>query len=290
MDPLDHVVAVGAWRPEDVVGAFREELAALILFHERVAVLDSREDIGHVGRHAVVHVPEVEIVRCADEDRGHFAGRVLRAVDVGHEPSAVAHGDHDSAVDDGERLELLLGLVALFAGSGVEGWAWWLRREGGSRGDGGERENPDRPVHLWPPCDRVRCRSLACRDELATGRCLAIDLPSAAKCDDSWLGEQVADRSVPGGETGGERIGRGGGAEVRTRRVPVGPYRFSHQAVAGERGARAASIRAAGVGEWAGVAKLVDARDLKSLGGNPVRVRDPPLALPKLFGCPVRTS
>ena len=54
-----------------------------------------------------------------DEDDRHLAGRVLRPVDVGRQADAVAHRHHHLALDDGERLQLLLELPScchLFGG------------------------------------------------------------------------------------------------------------------------------------------------------------------------------
>ena len=104
--PVDGVVAVGP-RAEDVVVAFGEEVPALVLHDVGVAALDRRQRRGHVGGHAVLDVPEVEVVRRPHPDRsGTFSGRVLRTVDVGRQPHAVGHRHHHLALDDGDRLEL----------------------------------------------------------------------------------------------------------------------------------------------------------------------------------------
>ena len=84
-------------------------MAALVLHDVGVAALDRGQRRGHVGGHAVAHVPEVEVVGRPHPDRRHLAGRVLRPVDVGREPDAVAHRHHHLALDDGDRLQLLLG-------------------------------------------------------------------------------------------------------------------------------------------------------------------------------------
>jgi len=107
-DPVERVVAVGARRPEDVVIAFREEVSALVLHDIRITALDGGDRRGHIRRHAVAHVPEIEVVGRLDEDGPDFAARVFRAVDVGREPHPVAHRHHHLALDDGNRLQFVL--------------------------------------------------------------------------------------------------------------------------------------------------------------------------------------
>ena len=111
-DPVHQVVAVGDRRTEDVVVAFREEMPALVLSDVGVAALDGVQDVRHVGGHAVANVPEVEVVRRLHHDRRHLRAGSLRHVDVGREPYAVAHRHHHLALDDGERLQLTLGVNA----------------------------------------------------------------------------------------------------------------------------------------------------------------------------------
>ena len=65
--PRERVVAV-LRRAEDVVVAFGEEMAALVLHDVRVAPLDRRQRRRHVARHAVPHVPVVEVVGRAHPD------------------------------------------------------------------------------------------------------------------------------------------------------------------------------------------------------------------------------
>ena len=104
---VDGLVAVGDRRAEDVVVAFREEVATLVLADPRIAALDRGEDRRHVRGHAVADVPEIEVVRRLDEhDRAPCRGRVLRPIDVGGEPHAVFHRDHHAPFDDGDLLKL----------------------------------------------------------------------------------------------------------------------------------------------------------------------------------------
>ena len=70
---VDRFVAVGDRRAENVVVAFGEEMAALVLPDVGVAALDGLDDPRHVGGHAVADVPEVEVVRRLDEDDRHLA-------------------------------------------------------------------------------------------------------------------------------------------------------------------------------------------------------------------------
>ena len=98
-------------RAEDVVDAFGEEMAALVHLHEGVAALHGGEFGGHVARRAVAHVPEIEVVGRADEDDGVLLRRVFGAVDVGGHALAVAHRDHQFAIDDGELCKFLFGGV-----------------------------------------------------------------------------------------------------------------------------------------------------------------------------------
>ena len=109
--PLESVVAVGG-RSENVVVALGEEVAALVLDDVGVAALDGRQRRTQVCRHAIADVPVVEVVRGAHPDGRHFRRRILRPVDVGREPHAVAHRHHHLALDDGKRLEFLLRLPA----------------------------------------------------------------------------------------------------------------------------------------------------------------------------------
>src|SRR5207249_2273940 len=69
----------------------------------------------------------------AEDDRV-FLRRVLRAIDVGGEPDAVAHREHDLAVDHGERIQLPLDVPA--AGLRLRGERPALR----ARGTGGGKE------------------------------------------------------------------------------------------------------------------------------------------------------
>ena len=110
--PLHRVVAVGDRRAEDVVVPLREEMAALVLDDVGVAALHDGERRGHVGGHAVADVPVIEVVgRLREHDRDRPGG-VLRAVDVGRQPHAVAHRHHHLALDDGDGLELVLDVDA----------------------------------------------------------------------------------------------------------------------------------------------------------------------------------
>ncbi len=81
-------------------------MAALVHLDEDVAALDGVELVGHVAVGAEADVPEVEVVGGAAEDDGVLLAGVLGAVDVGCHADAVAHGDHDLAVDDGDVFEL----------------------------------------------------------------------------------------------------------------------------------------------------------------------------------------
>ena len=108
--PVDGVVAVASRRAEDVVVALGEEVAAFVLHDVRVSPFHCREGCGHVGRHAVVHIPEVEVVRRPDPDDGHLAGSVLRPIDVGGQTDAIRHRHHHLPLDNGQRLELVFGL------------------------------------------------------------------------------------------------------------------------------------------------------------------------------------
>ncbi len=103
--PVDRVESVGL-RSEDVVVAFREEVAALVLHDVGVAALDGGQLRAHVGRHAVLDVPEVEVVGRSHPDDRNLAGRVLRAIDVGRQAHAVRHRHHHLALHDRDRLEL----------------------------------------------------------------------------------------------------------------------------------------------------------------------------------------
>src|SRR6185437_17067676 len=105
-------MAVAERRPENVVRALGEEMPALVLLDVRIAALHRLEHGRHVRGYAVLDVPVVEVVRRAYEDGGDFSLSVLRVVDVGGEPRTVPHGDHDLAVDHGERLELVLQIPA----------------------------------------------------------------------------------------------------------------------------------------------------------------------------------
>ena len=133
---VHRLVAVGDRRAENVVVAFGVEMPALVLPNVGVAALDRCQNRAHVGRHAVAHVPEVEVVGRLDEDDRHLAGGILRAIDVGRQPHAVLHRDHHAPFDDGDVLEFGFEiLAALLLG----------RRERALlRGKDGRGENRDR--------------------------------------------------------------------------------------------------------------------------------------------------
>ena len=109
---FDRFVAVGDRRAENVVVAFREKMTALVLADVGVAFLDGLDDARHVGRHAVAHVPEVEVVGGLDENDGHPARRVLRTINIRHEAHAVLHRDHHAPFDDGDVLQFGLEILA----------------------------------------------------------------------------------------------------------------------------------------------------------------------------------
>ena len=109
---LDRFVAVGDRRAEDVVVAFREKVAALVLSDVGVALLDRLDDARHVGGHAVAHVPEIEVVGGLDEDNRHLGRCVLRTVDVGGQAHAVLHRNHHAPFDDGDVLEFRFEILA----------------------------------------------------------------------------------------------------------------------------------------------------------------------------------
>ncbi len=146
---VDRLVAVGDRRAENVVVAFGEEMAALVLPDVGIAALDGRENRGHVGRHAVAHVPEVEVVRGLDEHDRHLPGRILRPVDVGRQPHAVFHRDHHAPFDDGNVLELGLEVFAALLLRGRERGLLRGQRNGREKdGDKKRREHTSGHLHM----------------------------------------------------------------------------------------------------------------------------------------------
>ena len=134
--PLERVVAVGR-RAEDVVVALREEMAALVLDDVGVAPLHRSQRRRQVARHAVAHVPVIEVVGRPHPDDRNLRRRILRAVDVGRQPNAVSHRHHHLALDDGNRLKLLFDFPAPRRR---------IRRESGpalSQADRGGAKKPD---------------------------------------------------------------------------------------------------------------------------------------------------
>ncbi len=161
--PVNGVVAVGL-RAEDVVVAFREEVSPLVLHDIGVTALDRRQRRAHVGWDPVVDIPEVEVVRGADPDRGHFPRRVLRAVDVGRQPHAVGHRHHHLALDDRNRLELRFGVDPPLLLDGAQ--RSLLRVCQGYGGADGERRGEDEMADavrlhgaMIPPKGRERSRT-----------------------------------------------------------------------------------------------------------------------------------
>ena len=138
--PVDRVVPVGL-RSEDVVVALREEMPPLVLDDVRVSLLDGGEHGSHVGGHAVVHVPEVEVVGRSHPDRRHLAGRVFRAIDVCGEPHTVRHRHHHFALHDSDRLELVLGVPPPLLVRRAE--RALLRADADGRGAGGDERCND---------------------------------------------------------------------------------------------------------------------------------------------------
>ena len=107
--PLDHgcfeiqcelVDAVRERWAKNVVVAFREEATAFVHLNKSVAAFDCFEFVREIARRAVANVPVIEVVRRAHKDRWIFLRRVFRPVDVGRDPYAVAHRDHQFAFDD----------------------------------------------------------------------------------------------------------------------------------------------------------------------------------------------
>ena len=103
-DPIQRVVAIGAWKPEDLPLTLREELPALVLDDVGVAVLH-RLDQGLQPPLACL----VEVVGGAHEDRRQRTLSVLRSVDIGRETNAVAHRHHHLLLDGGDLVELSSG-------------------------------------------------------------------------------------------------------------------------------------------------------------------------------------
>ncbi len=142
--PVDGVEAVGL-RSEDVVVAFREEMAAFVLADVGVTALDGFENRAHVGRHAVLDVPEVEVVRRPHPDGRDLAGRVLRPVDVGRQPHSVGHRHHHLALDDRDSLQLVFHLPASRSFGGTEPASLLGLRQRDCAADGDRRGEDDMP-------------------------------------------------------------------------------------------------------------------------------------------------
>ena len=112
--PFDHgcfvsqsmrVVAVGRRRAEDVVVAFGEEVAALVLDDVGVAALDRGRAPRSCRRGTPLRTSQkLKLYGVRTKTIGTFPGGVLRPVDVGGQPHAVAHRHHHLALDDGDRL------------------------------------------------------------------------------------------------------------------------------------------------------------------------------------------
>jgi len=132
--PVEFVVRIGEWGAEDVVIAFGVKAAAFVHFDQGVAVLDGFEFSGHVAGGAEGDVPIIEVVGRAGKDDRVFLRRVLRTIDVGLHALAVAHGDHDFALDDGDGFQFFFRGVAL----GDYGWIGraGLRYRERRKGDG----------------------------------------------------------------------------------------------------------------------------------------------------------
>src|SRR6185437_5400702 len=99
-DPVELVDSVRERWTENVVVALREEAAALVHLDEHVTTLHGFELARKIARRAVADVPVVEVVRRAHEDRRVFLRRVFGPVDVGSDPDAIAHRNHELALDD----------------------------------------------------------------------------------------------------------------------------------------------------------------------------------------------
>ena len=86
-------------------------MPALVHLDVCVAAFHRVELGAHVARRTVPYVPVVEIVWRAHEHDRHPSPSPsggLWPIDVGRHAYAVAHWYHDLAIDDGQRLELLL--------------------------------------------------------------------------------------------------------------------------------------------------------------------------------------
>jgi hypothetical protein len=88
-------------------------VAALVHHDVCIAAFDRVERRAHIAHHAVAHVPEIKVVGRARKDGRIFFRRVFRAIDVGRHPLAVAHWDHDLAIDDGDGLQFCFDRIAV---------------------------------------------------------------------------------------------------------------------------------------------------------------------------------
>src|SRR2546425_2962060 len=107
----------------------------------------------HVARHTVAHVPVVEVVRRAHENHRVFLGGVLGAVDIGGHALGVAHGHQELALNDGDRLELLLPRHALGGDFLAQPGPSLLALDSWDGGDCRhcESQKEDDPAHAFSP-------------------------------------------------------------------------------------------------------------------------------------------
>ena len=106
--PRNGIVPIRKRSAEDIVIAFRKEVAAFVHLDKRVAALHGSQFRGEIARCAQFHVPVIEIVGSAHEDNGYFLRRIFRTINIGRHALSVPHGNHDFAIDNGERFEFLL--------------------------------------------------------------------------------------------------------------------------------------------------------------------------------------
>jgi len=138
-NPGQGVITVGDRRSENVPFPLREELAALVLHHVGVAPGYRLRHGREVARLPVAHIPVVEVVGGADEDRRHRAGGVPWPIHIGGEPDAVPHGHHHLPLDDGDGCDRGCGAAGLLCAGGA------------TDRDGNEGQRKDEAVHGHAP-------------------------------------------------------------------------------------------------------------------------------------------